>query len=167
MTDENGATVYGTCIVFYERLPDKLKEPVNQAIQDYIKTNVEVSTIEYAQHLRGKIESEKMQLEQAKKDHAQSTIGLSNQDTLENLASIEERIRICQENIELYKELMEPVRMAICQADDVWVPKSIGILGRMPWINLYGDWIKILLDNIIGVGGYRNAKPTIDIERYY
>jgi hypothetical protein len=166
MTDENGATVYGTCIVFYERLADKLKEPVNQAIQEYVKANMEVSTIEYAQHLQGKIELEQMQLEQAKKDHSQMTIGLSSQDTLEKLTIIEERIRTCQENIGLYKELIEPVKMAVCQAENVWVPKSIGILGRMPWINLYGDWIKILLDNIVGVGGYRHAKPTIDIERY-
>lgn len=127
---------------------------------------METSTIEYAQHLQGKIESEKLELEQAKSDHAQTTVGLSNQDTLNKLASIEEKIRVCQESIGLYKELMESVKMAVCQADDVWVPKSLGILGRMPWINLYSDWIKILLDNIVGVGGHRNAKAIIDIERY-
>ncbi|KAI9476079.1 MAG: AEX-3 domain-containing protein [Benjaminiella poitrasii] len=144
MTDENGATVYGTCLVFYEPLTDKLKVPVDEAIQVWIRTNISPSTIEYAQHLQQKI-----QLEQTK---------------LANFLS-SDKIKTCQENIQLYKELLEPVKMAVCTADRVWVPKSIGLLGRMPWMNLYSDWLKILVDNIVGVGGHRkNIKPTIDIE---
>lgn len=165
MTDENGSTVYGTCVVFYEKLTDKLKAPVNDAIQEWVKSNMAQSTIEYSQHLVGKIDLEKAALEQAKRDHAQLTVGLSRADTVHQATEIEERIRTYQENIGLYKELLEPVKMGVCTADDIWVPKSIGLLGRMPWMNLYGDWIRILLDNIVGVEGHRNAKPTIDIER--
>lgn len=164
MTDENGATVYGTCVVFYEKLTDNLKKPVNKAIQEWVKTNMSFSSIEYAQHLRGKIDLEISQLEQAKRDHAQSNIGLSKADSARQASELEERIKTCQENIELYKELLEPVKMGVCTAEEVWVPKSIGLLGRMPWIDLYSDWIRILLDNIVGVGGHKNGKPTIDIE---
>lgn len=164
MTDENGSTVYGTCVVFYERLTDKLKEPVNKAIKDWVKSNMALSTVEYAQHLKGKIDLEIEALEQAKRDHSQ-LIGISKAESLKRANELEERIRTCQENIGLYRELIEPVKMGICTADDIWVPKSIGLLGKMPWINLYGDWIRILLDNIVGVGGQRNMKPTIDIER--
>ncbi|KAI8891244.1 hypothetical protein K501DRAFT_745 [Backusella circina FSU 941] len=35
MTDENGATVYGTCIVFYEKLPYHLVEPIDQCLKDW------------------------------------------------------------------------------------------------------------------------------------
>lgn len=165
MTDENGATVYGTCVVFYEKLTDKLKEPVNNAIKEWVKANMATSTVEYSQHLQGKIEFEKLQLEEAKKDQAQMTVGLSKQEKDRHLLEIEERIRTCHENIGLYKELLEPVKMGVCTADDVWVPKSIGLLGKLPWMDLFSDWIRILLDNIVGVGGHRNnAKPTIDIE---
>lgn len=165
MTDENGATVYGTCVVFYEKLTDKLKEPVNNAIKEWVKANMATSTVEYSQHLQGKIELEKLQLEKAKKDQAQMTVGLSKQEKDRHLLEIEERIRTCHENIGLYKELLEPVKMGVCTADDVWVPKSIGLLGKLPWMDLFSDWIRILLDNIVGVGGHRNnAKPTIDIE---
>lgn len=163
MTDENGSTVYGTCTVFYERLTDKLKGPVNDAIQDWVKSNMALSTVEYSQHLKGKIDVEVTALEQAKREHAQ-LIGLSQSQSARKAAEIEERIRTCQENIGLYNELMEPVKMGVCMADDIWVPKSIGLLGKMPWINLYSDWIRILLDNIVGVAGHRNMKPTIDIE---
>ncbi|KAI8047466.1 hypothetical protein BDF21DRAFT_441699 [Thamnidium elegans] len=138
MTDENGATVYGSCVVFYEKLTDNLKESVNKAIQEWVKTNMSFSSIEYSQHLKA--------------------------DSARQASELEERIKTCQENIELYKELLEPVKMGVCTAEEVWVPKSIGLLGRMPWINLYGDWIRILLDNIVGVGGHKNGKPTIDIE---
>lgn len=165
MTDENGATVYGTCVVFYERLTDKLKGPVNHAIREWVKANMATSTVEYAQHLQGKIDMEKAQLDKAKNDQAQMTVGLSKQQKDSHLAEMEERIRTCHENIGLYKELLEPVKMGVCTADNVWVPKSIGLLGRLPWMDLFSDWIRILLDNIVGVGGHRNnAKPTIDIE---
>lgn len=157
--------MYGTCVVFYERLTDKLKEPVNNAIQEWVKANMATSTIEYAQHLLGKIDVEKAQLEKAKRDQAQMTVGLSKQEKDGHLAEIEERIRTCHENMSLYKELLEPVKMGVCTADDVWVPKSIGLLSKLPWMDLFSDWIRILLDNIVGVGGHRNnAKPTIDIE---
>ncbi|CEP14755.1 hypothetical protein [Parasitella parasitica] len=165
MTDENGATVYGTCVVFYEKLADRLKEPVNNAIQEWVKANMSTSSVEYAQHLQGKLDMERAELEEAKKDQTLMTVGLSKQEKDGHLLEIEERIRTCLENMGLYKELLEPVKMGVCTADDVWVPKCIGLLARMPWMDLFSDWIRILLDNIVGVGGHRNSiKPTIDIE---
>jgi hypothetical protein len=40
MTDETGSTVYGSCIVFYEKLPEKLKDPVNKSISEWKKSNM-------------------------------------------------------------------------------------------------------------------------------
>ena len=40
MTDENGSTINGTCVIFYERLAERLVEPVNEAIQDWVKENM-------------------------------------------------------------------------------------------------------------------------------
>lgn len=40
MTDENGGSVYGTCVVFYEPLVDKLISPVDDAIQEWVKENM-------------------------------------------------------------------------------------------------------------------------------
>jgi hypothetical protein len=103
---------------------------------------------------------EEIKLEQARKDQTASFIGAS-----QSQEDIEEIIRTCQENLHLYRELLEPVKMAVCQSDAIWAPKSIGVMGKMPWIHLYGDWLRILLDNIVGVAGHRHAMPTIDIER--
>ncbi|KAG0978111.1 hypothetical protein G6F29_009558 [Rhizopus arrhizus] len=150
MTDENGSTVYGSCIVFYEKLTFKLHEPVNKTIQEWVTANISPSTVEYAQHLQEKIKAEQEKLAEAKKDYLSG--------------AIEEQVKACQENIDLYKELLEPVKMGICDAQQIWVPKSIGLLGRMPWIDLYGDWLRIVLDNVVGVSGYRHDKPTIDIK---
>lgn len=147
----------GTCIVFYEKLADKLKTPVTNAIKEWVRANMDQNTIEYAQHLKSKIKSERQQLDQARTQLMSQTDRRSSE--------LDEIIRTCQENINLYRELLEPVKMGICTADEIWVPKAIGLLGKMPWMNLYSDWLKILLDNIVGVGGQRNAKPTIDIER--
>lgn len=107
-----------------------------------------------------------MRLEQAKKEYSDSFDGLSNILAQQHKTETDEIIRTCQENLALYRELLEPVKMGVCQADDIWVPKSIGLLGRMSWINLYGDWLRILLDSVVGVGGHRNEKPAIDIKRF-
>ena len=40
MTDENGSTINGTCVIFYERLAERLIEPVNEAIQDWVNENM-------------------------------------------------------------------------------------------------------------------------------
>ncbi|CAO3682152.1 unnamed protein product [Rhizopus stolonifer] len=152
MTDENGSTVYGSCNIFYERLTFKLHKAVDQTIEEWVKANIPTSTIEYAQHLQEKINAERKGAEEARRD------------ILSGPQNIEERVRSCQENIDLYMELLEPVKMAVCAAKDIWVPKSIGLLGRMPWIDLYGDWLRIVLDNVVGVSGYRHNTPLIDIE---
>ncbi|KAI8990046.1 hypothetical protein BDB01DRAFT_717940 [Pilobolus umbonatus] len=151
MTDENGSTIYGTCLVFHEKLPQKLWDPVNKTIQDWVSLNMEQSTVEYAHHLLGKITAEQQTIEEKKtKLHRQRSV-------------IEDSIKTCQENIDLYKELLEPVKMAVCDAKDIWVPKCIGLLGKMPWMNLYGDWIKILVDKVVGVGGHKHLEANLDI----
>lgn len=40
MTDENGGSVHGTCVIFYEPLVDKLVSPVDDAIQEWVKENM-------------------------------------------------------------------------------------------------------------------------------
>ena len=67
MTDENGSTAYGTCIIFYEKLDKKLAEPVDKAIKEWSHSNMSSSSIEYAQHLVEKINVEKIELEKLKK----------------------------------------------------------------------------------------------------
>ncbi|KAI9272513.1 AEX-3 domain-containing protein [Sporodiniella umbellata] len=152
MTDENGSTVYGSCIVFYEKLSHKFQKIMDQTIQEWIEDNIPTSTIEYAKHLKEKIVAERASAEEARRD------------ILSGPQIMEEKMKSCQENIDLYLELLEPVKMAVCSSNDIWVPKSIGLLGRMPWIDLYGDWLRIVLDNVVGVGGYRHDTPLIDIK---
>ncbi|KAI8370884.1 AEX-3 domain-containing protein [Choanephora cucurbitarum] len=164
MTDENGSTAYGTCIIFYEKLDKKLSEPVDKAIKEWAQNNMSSSSIEYAQHLAEKIDLEKSELEKVKTELAQLNVGISAESRRQQAMELEEQIRAHHESLDLYYELVEPVKMAILSSKDIWVPKAIGLLGRMAWIDLYGDWLKILLDNIVGVGGFRNDKPTINIE---
>ncbi len=91
--------MYGSCIVFYEKLTFKLHEPVNKTIQEWVTANISPSTVEYAQHLQEKIKAEQEKLAEAKKDYLSG--------------AIEEQVKACQENIDLYKELLEPVKMGI------------------------------------------------------
>lgn len=55
--------------------------------------------------------------------------------------------------------------MGIARAKHIWVPKCIGLLGRMAWTDLYSDWLRVLLDATVGVRGQKNPGPAINIER--
>ncbi|KAI9318757.1 AEX-3 domain-containing protein [Dichotomocladium elegans] len=164
MTDENGATVNGTCVVFYERLDEKLIAPINQAIEEWVQENMSTSSIEYAQHLEAKIKEEESKLTEYGTELAALTTLSTTAEIQKRREMLEELLQSAQENVALYSELLDPVKMATCNAKYIWVPKSIGLLGAMPWNDLYGDWLRILTDAVVGVRGHRNKGPPIKIE---
>ncbi|ORX54396.1 DENN-domain-containing protein [Hesseltinella vesiculosa] len=152
MTDDTGAAVYGTCCVFYEQVEEKYKHQVNDLLKTWVLENVPTSTTEYASHLLDKMTAETHKLRTLEALSASSA-------TMEN----DEAIRTCKENLALYKELIEPVKRAVCDADHLWLPRCVGLLGRMPWINFYSDWLKILLDSVVGVRGKKNMQLSLDV----
>ncbi|KAF7726210.1 hypothetical protein EC973_009008 [Apophysomyces ossiformis] len=164
MTDDSGEIIYGSCIVFYEPLAPKLRESVNQAIKEWVKANMSSSTVEYAQHLQAKILQEQQKLEEYRTELASLMTVSTTASVQAKREELEELIRTSHENMELYKELVEPVKMAICDAEQIWVPKSVGILGRLPWHDLYGDWLRIMLDSVVGVRGRKKHGSTLNIE---
>ncbi|KAG0183459.1 hypothetical protein DFQ29_004403 [Apophysomyces sp. BC1021] len=164
MTDDSGETIHGSCVIFYEPLISKLEEPVNQAIQEWVKLNMSSSTVEYAQHLQGKILQEQQKMEEYKTELTSLMTVSTTTAVQEKREELEELIRTSHENMELYKELVHPVKMGMCDARQIWVPKCIGILGRLPWLDLYGDWLRIMLDSVVGVRGRKKHGSALNIE---
>ncbi|KAI9247713.1 AEX-3 domain-containing protein [Phascolomyces articulosus] len=156
MTDESGSTTNGTCVVFYEKLAERLIQPVDDAIQDWVKENMAPSTIEYAEHLQLKIDEEEAKLKQHGAQLASLTTLSTTLEIQQQREQLEELVRSAQENVTLYTELLEPVKMGVCTAQHIWVPKSVGLLGCMPWHDLYGDWLRVLVDAVVGVRGHRH-----------
>ncbi|KAI8066903.1 AEX-3 domain-containing protein [Gongronella butleri] len=154
MTDDVGTTIYGTCCIFYEPVSEKFKPQVNDILQSWVHDNVPTSTVEYARHLLEKmrVENDKLQALQAGGGGGH---GVDDED--------EDVLRTCKENLALYRELLEPVKRSVCDADHLWIPRAVGLLGRMPWLEFYGDWIKILLDSVVGVRGKKNTPLSLDV----
>lgn len=119
----------------------------------YLKSS---STREYAQHLQEKIDVELEQL----KEQRQKQIQLAHLQTTswiqEERDEVEEMLRVTQEKIVLYRELLEPVKLANFKPDECWIPKSVGTITQFPWFELMSDWIRIVVDAVIGVKGKRN-----------
>lgn len=121
----------------------------------FLKT---ASTREYAQHLKEKIDVELQQLKehrlkQAQLAHLQTTTWIQ-----EERDEVEEMLRLTQEKVVLYTELLEPVKLATFNPEECWVPKSVGVISQLPWIELLSDWIRIVVDAVIGVKGKRNTQ---------
>ncbi|CAO3621225.1 unnamed protein product [Cunninghamella blakesleeana] len=159
ITGDSGSTLYGTCCIFYELLPDNLVKSVDDSLKDWMNKNIPSSTIEYAKHLQEKLEIEKFQVD----EYQVELSNLSNNDT-DRMNELEEQIRHSFETLNLYKELLEPIKLAICKPQNIWVPKSIGLLGRLPWLDFYSDWTKILLDSVVGVRGKKNNELSVDVK---
>ncbi|KAI8576404.1 hypothetical protein K450DRAFT_257121 [Umbelopsis ramanniana AG] len=157
-TDEDGNKKYGTCVTFYERLPKSLYEDIKACVANWVKGNMSSSTREYAQHLKEKIDVELDQL----KEHRQRQIQLAHLQTTswiqEERDEVEELLRVTQEKILLYRELLEPVKLANFKPEECWIPKSVGVITQLPWFELMSDWIRIVVDAIIGVKGKRNPQ---------
>ncbi|ORZ20288.1 AEX-3 domain-domain-containing protein [Absidia repens] len=164
MTDETGSTRYGTCCVFYEPLPDTLLGFVDKELQSWVETCVTNSTVEYGTHLQAKIDYERAQQQKYNLELASWTTKTTTQENLERTKELEELIRTSRESLILYEGLLEPVKLSVCTSSQIWVPKSVGVLGGMPWLELYSDWIKILLDSVVGVGGKKNKSFSIDVK---
>ncbi|KAI8377993.1 AEX-3 domain-containing protein [Radiomyces spectabilis] len=164
MTDENGDTIYGTCIVFYEKLAHRLRDSVNKALQQWIHAHMDQSTVEYARHLQERIQTEQAQVDHYGAELVSLNTMTSTPDITERKRDLEEQLRTCQENVTLYTELLEPVKMAVCTSDCIWVPKAIGLVSRMPWHDLFGDWLRIMLDSIVGVQGRKAKGDHLNIQ---
>jgi hypothetical protein len=121
--------------------------------------------VEYGKHLQDKINYERTQQQKYNLELASWTTKTTTYENLERRKELEELVRTSRENLILYEGLLEPVKLSVCSARQIWVPKSVGVLGRMPWLELYGDWIKILLDSVVGVGGKKNKPFSIDVKR--
>ncbi|KAI9304028.1 AEX-3 domain-containing protein [Cunninghamella echinulata] len=165
ITNDTGSTLYGTCCIFYEPLSNDLIDSVDDSLKNWVNKNIPSSTVEYAKHLEEKLENEKLHIEQCNAELASllSSSSTSSNDT-ERQQELEERIRLSSETLILYKELLEPIKLAICKPQRIWMPKSIGLLGRLPWLDFYSDWTKILLDAVVGVRGKKNNDLSIDVK---
>jgi hypothetical protein len=68
----------------------------------------------------------------------------TNFGDFENMSNFErsEQITTTEEMINLYEEMMMPVKELTVSADDLlYQPVCIGILSRWPWYELLKDWL--------------------------
>ncbi|KAM3584062.1 hypothetical protein VKS41_004029 [Umbelopsis sp. WA50703] len=166
ITDEDGNKKYGTCVRFYERLSKSLHEEIKKSVQDWVKHNMSASTREYAQHLKEKIDVEVSQLKEHRAKQAQLAHLQTTSWIQEERDEVEELLRLTQEKIQLYTELLNPVKLATFNAENCWVPKSVGVISQLPWFELLSDWIRIVIDAVIGVKGKRNPQAKkFELER--
>lgn len=115
--------------------------------------------------MKVKINEEKAKLAQHGAELASLTTLTTTTEIKEQRQELEELVRSAQENLTLYTELLEPVKMGVCEARHIWVPKSVGLVGCMPWHDVYGDWLRILVDAVVGVRGHKNEGPVLKVER--
>lgn len=112
------------------------------------------------------MEHEQTKLEQHSAQLASLATFRTTQEIQQQRENLEELVRSARENIALYTELLEPVQMGVCDAaTHIWVPKAIGLLGQMPWLELYGDWLRVLLDAVVGVQGRKNEGSSIHVAK--
>ena len=52
-----------------------------------------------------------------------------------------------EETIQCLEEIIAPLRSTVLvEAEGLWVPSCVGIIGRWPWFDLFKDWLCLLVD---------------------
>ena len=121
------------------------------------------SEIEYAEHLNEKIRAESRRLETAR-----AKMLLQEKDiSTEELEEIEKEKVDAKEKLELYHELLQPIKLGVLDKNNLWIPKCIGILSRLPWHDVLKDWLCAVVMPMIEGLKERNdpIKSLIPLER--
>ncbi len=87
--------------------------------------------------------------------HLQNQVTRTNRaiDTLRRKPSLDEDERLTltdyEEKIQIYTSLLNPLkRTVLLRTNQVYLPKSYGILSRWPWYDFFRDWICKFLQNV-------------------
>jgi hypothetical protein len=121
------------------------------------------SEIEYAEYLKEKIRSESRRVETAR-----ARVSLLEKDiSIRELGEIEKEKVDAEEKLELYEELLKPIKLGVLDKNNLWIPKCIGIISRSPWHDVLKDWLCAVAMPMIEGLKERNdpIKSLIPLER--
>ncbi|KAF9581507.1 hypothetical protein BGW38_001446 [Lunasporangiospora selenospora] len=143
-THEAGNRSYATCVTFYERLPDSMREQYEERCLRWTRSQMSEGEIEFIRALKVKISRERSLLRGLRRQWKEEKSGSGGGNLGQRRAHLLElkgEIVAAEENLIILEEQMKPFKRKFVEADDVWVPRCVGLVSALPYHYLMRDWL--------------------------
>ncbi|KAF9094187.1 hypothetical protein BGX27_001508, partial [Mortierella sp. AM989] len=163
MTQETGNRSYAMCVTLYERLPKSMQQQFEVLCQRWTRSQMSESEVEYVKAIKLKINSEKSLL-QSLRDRLRQQRTLGRQQPILDL---KREIVETEEKLLLLEDQMQPWKRLFIEAEDVWIPRCVGLVSAIPYHYLLRDWLlAVVVACSGGVDHPGMSLSSLRLERY-
>ncbi|KAI7820549.1 AEX-3 domain-containing protein [Gamsiella multidivaricata] len=163
MTQESGNRSYAMCVTLYERLPKRMQWQFDALCQNWTRSHMSESEMEYAKVIKAKISREKALL-RGLQDRLREERTLGRNDSIMEL---KRDVVDVEEKLSLLEDQMQPWRRLFIEAEDVWVPRCVGLISPIPYHYLLRDWLLAVVVACSGGVEYPGMSlNSLRLERY-
>ncbi|KAI8826732.1 AEX-3 domain-containing protein [Fimicolochytrium jonesii] len=149
ITEETGQKLYGVTVTTYERLHSNHAAEIESIAQDMRSSALGSTDLEYIQHIRSQLAAKQeallharmgisdphsLGIREAESRKSSITSGSPALATANTLQDVEEKVK-------LYRDLLAPLTSLLVDVENVYVPRSIGVLSHWPWHDFLKDWL--------------------------
>ncbi|OLL22940.1 DENN domain-containing protein [Neolecta irregularis DAH-3] len=132
LTDEKGDRIHGTCVIIWIPLGVSKAEELEYRCSQWRQAHMSHEEREMAESFTSKLAAERTNLS------ALLTKLPSTEAESQEREDLEDLISQCEERINLFSELLGPIRIGACAkvegltegSEGVWIPRAYGLLGR-------------------------------------
>ncbi|KAG0228034.1 hypothetical protein BGW41_003576 [Actinomortierella wolfii] len=163
LTRETGGRSYATCVTIYERPSEALKKQCEILCKKWTETHLSESEVEYVKAIKEKLARERKirrSLKEALKEEKKN-------GRRPRQLQLKREIIDTEEKLLLLEDQMKPWRDLYLDVDDIWVPRSIGLVSAIPYHYLMRDW---LLGVVVACTGFLEhpgmSLYSLPLERY-
>ncbi|KAF9188389.1 hypothetical protein BGZ51_000635 [Haplosporangium sp. Z 767] len=137
MTQETGNRSYAMCVTLYERMPESMQQQFAKLCQKWRESHMSDSEMEYAKAIKTKISKEKRILRVLRDNlREERTLGRKAR-----LVDLKRDILDSEEKLSLLEDQMKPWSKLFIEAEDVWIPRCVGLVSAIPYHYLLRDWL--------------------------
>ncbi|TPX71796.1 hypothetical protein SpCBS45565_g00951 [Spizellomyces sp. 'palustris'] len=183
ITEETGAKCYGVCVTVYERLQSQHAAELEQITQELRSGSLGSSDLEYIQHIQSQLAENQEALLHARLGITGIT-GITEQRTSitsrtapklaatpstpdSDSVTTEHTIQDAEEKVKLYRDLLAPLNTLLADAENVYIPRTIGVLSHWPWHDFLKDWLCEVLRVVRGeYDECPHSKAVAPLERF-
>ncbi|KAJ3018598.1 hypothetical protein HKX48_002793 [Thoreauomyces humboldtii] len=145
ITEETGAKCYGVCVTIYERLHPSHAAELEAIAQDLRSGALGTTDLEYIQHIQSELAAKQEALLHARMGMPEvpplapppATTSVADSPSL----NTEHTLQDVEEKVRLYRDLLAPLNTLLVDVENVYVPRSLGVLSHWPWHDFLKDWL--------------------------
>ncbi|KND02343.1 uncharacterized protein SPPG_02814 [Spizellomyces punctatus DAOM BR117] len=180
ITEETGAKCYGVCVTVYERLQSQHAAELEQITQELRSGSLGSSDLEYIQHIQSQLAENQEALLHARlgitgitEQRTSITSGSASKPAAtpstpdSDSVTTEHTIQDAEEKVKLYRDLLAPLNTLLADAENVYIPRTIGVLSHWPWHDFLKDWLCEVLRVVRGeYDECPHSKAVAPLERF-